>query len=198
MRKIKSKRLDLVLTGSKSLLMRDMAKILSTINNLYNYYVFLSEPDVHEKVVSKLKKSQSKKKETHLYSSSFELAMGQANRMNILSISRSSPVKISLEGTSTAIDALRYLIELFMPVNLTRLQLEKRKKLLEIRSPELELISSETTLSEEQEKNMKELLSLTDNINSINIDDYLKKYMIDSVLRNIRSIETNPLKPMLS
>ena len=151
-RMIESKELELRFTGPESLSSRDMAKILTTINNVHNYFVFLSEPEVQEAVVSKLKESDTKKPEAFLYSSFLEWVIGEENRMQIMNISMSSPVTISLKGTADAIDAMNGLFEMFKPIFNAMEVLDEEKKMLEISSLWIKVKENEPPPTKDQEE----------------------------------------------
>lgn len=197
-RKIKSKKIELKFVGPKSLSTREMAKILTTINNVHNYFVLLSEPELQEAVVSKLKDSTTRKPESFLYSSFLEWVIGEENRMKIMNISMRSPVKISLEGTAAAIDAMKVLFEMFMPIFNALDLLDKKEMMLRISSLGIEVKDDATPPTKDQEKIFNKFKEFTDKINSIDIKDDFKVYVIESLRRNIRSINANPINPMLT
>ena len=178
--------------------LRDLSKTLATINNLYNYYVLLTIQEIQRKVESTVTKSGSKKPNVFLYSSSLERIMGNENRMAVLSVSKRSPLNVSLEGVGEAIDALRRLLEMFTPIYWTVKKLEKKEKALTIRKLEIELDREEVALGREQRESFEEHLELIERVDSLKLSDELKSQVMRALRSNMRSIELNPVKPMLS
>jgi len=178
---------------------RDLSNIFATINSLYNYYVLLSDPDVQKEIETKIHTSKAKDLKAFLFSSSLESAVPSRQRMNLLSISKASPMTVSFEGIGTAIDALRSLFEMFTPIYWTMKQLERRKAELEIRKLEIEISKEEINLQREQDRASEEHFAFVSRrINALDIPPELKQYLFDALARNMRSIELNPVKPMLA
>lgn len=197
MQKLSKKILTFELSEPRFLVMRDLSKILNVINNLYNYYVLISEPEIQKKIKSKIEKSATKKPKIFLYSSSLERVMGRENRMEIISISKESPFNISLEGLGPAIDALRRLIELFSPIHWKTKKIELRIKELEINDIKLELEKKAIEIKKEERFVIEKDLEILNQIMKLKISADLRKYILISYIRNINSIKLNPVKPIV-
>lgn len=177
---------------------RDLSNIFVTTNTLYTHYVLLSDPALQTKIEAKIRASEAKDLKPFLYSSSLERAIPMSHRLHLVSISKASPMTVSLEGIGSAIDALRRLFEMFTPIYWTMKQLEKKKLELEVRKIEVEVRKEESSFERDQEISaIRHLEFASGKINDLDIPPELKKYLFDAFVRNIRSIELNPVKPIL-
>ena len=185
---------------------RDLSNIFTTINTLYTYYILLSDPRVQAKVEAKVRASEAKDLKSFFYSSSLEKMVPISQRLHLVGISKASPVKISLDGIGTAIDALRRLFEMFTPIYWAMKELEKKRQELEITKLELEVRTIEMEVKkkglkaqwEHEASAIDHIEFVSSKINALDIPPELKQYLFDALVRNMRSIELNPVKPMLA
>ena len=197
MTQLKTKTLTLTIQEPTQTFIRDLSKILSTVNALYNYYSLFTVPDVQRRVEARLRTSTIKKPKALLYSSSLERFVGRENRMTLVKISHQSPMTISIKGIAEAIDALRHLVELFSPVYWTMRNLEKEKKILQLKKMQVELMSKELDLKSKERNSFEEHCNIIKRITEMKMPDDLKQYLLDALNKNLRAIELNPIKAMI-
>jgi hypothetical protein len=188
------KRLDVMFHEPKILSIRDLAKIMAVINNLYNYYLFLTSDKFQKQVISRIKTSKAKDKLHFLYSSSMEIIFGKSNRIRVKNISHHSPLLISLEGVGPAIDSIRHLFEMFTPIYWAMKKLERDKLKVDVKKIEQELKKGDFDLTKDM---IGFLLEVVGKVQGLPLGDDEKGYILKSISRNIHGIERSPIKPLM-
>jgi hypothetical protein len=188
MEKEKKKLLTVELAEPEYTSMRELAKILRTINNLYNYYALLCVPRIKEKLEARLKTSRTKRPKTLLYSSALEDLMKASDKMNVIKISSESPIRLTVRGIREAIDGLTDLLRLFS--NIYEIMKSLRKKdMLDVEYQKL--------INKEQElKNFEKSLDIIAKVHKLKIPKKLKEKVQGTLLGNMRRIERSDIKPI--
>ena len=190
MKESKQKRLAVELLEPKHTSMRDLAKILRTMNDLYNYCALLYVPSIKERLEVRVTTSRTKRPKTLLYSSALEGLIRARDKMNVVSISSQSPVKLTVEGIPGPIDAVSSLLKLLSPFY----ELVKN-----LRGKSKAEVEAERLRRERQYlDNLGERFKLVEKVDHLNIPKELKEKIKGSLLACMRSIERGEMKPILS
>lgn len=190
MKESKQKRLTVEFLEPEYTSMRDLAKILRIINNLYNYCSLLYVPSIKERLEVKVKVSRTKRPKTLLYSSALEGLISPRDRMNVVSISSGSPIKLTVEGMTGPIDAVISLLKLL-------LKFYEFLKRLKGKSNE-EVIAERLRLEKDYLDNFERRLRIIEKIEKLDIPKELKEKIRRAFLGCMRSIERGEIKPLLS
>lgn len=190
MKESKQKRLTVELLEPEHTSMRDLAKILRTINNLYNYCALLYVPSIKERMEVRVKISRTKRPKTLLYSSALEGLIRPRDRMNVVSISSQSPIKLTVEGMAGPIDAVSSLLKLL-------LKFYEFLKSLRGKSKE-EAMAERLRLERDYLDNFERRLKIIEKIDKLDMPKELKEKLKGALFGCMRSIERGEMKPILS
>ena len=182
--------------------LRDLTKTLDTLNGLYNYASILTVPDLKKNIEERLRTTLRKEPQAILYSSSLEQIVGPQGRVNVVSITHDSPIVITLSGISLVIHALAALLGVASPLFVLIRQLrkerdEKSKRKLEERILQLEVEKRELELEAAKREAREDQFDFLQKLSKMEIAQEHKDYIRKAVLRILRGLERNPIKPIV-